>query len=125
MRSLEFDVAAFEDLAWWVQNDRNKALRIIRLLVTPHRSGTSPRLSGKGRTDKNPRLPLSLLTHTIRRLTREADGKLPAFFYGDGEVRTSLIGSVFTPVTIGPAFADANLPFVTSTEALTLSVMPA
>ena len=32
MRSLEFDPAAFEDLAWWVQNDRNKALRIITLI---------------------------------------------------------------------------------------------
>lgn len=32
MKSLEFDAAAFEDLAWWVQNDRNKALRIITLI---------------------------------------------------------------------------------------------
>lgn len=32
MRSLEFDAAAFEDLAWWVQSDRKKALRIIRLI---------------------------------------------------------------------------------------------
>lgn len=32
MRNLEFDPAAFEDLAWWVQNDRKKALRIIRLI---------------------------------------------------------------------------------------------
>lgn len=32
MRSLEFDAAAFEDLAWWVQHDRKKALRIIRLI---------------------------------------------------------------------------------------------
>ena len=32
MRSLEFDAAAFEDLAWWVQTDRNKALRIITLI---------------------------------------------------------------------------------------------
>jgi toxin YoeB len=31
-RSLEFDVAAFEDLAWWVEQDRNKALRIINLI---------------------------------------------------------------------------------------------
>jgi toxin YoeB len=29
---LEFDVAAFEDLAWWVENDRTQALRIIRLI---------------------------------------------------------------------------------------------
>jgi toxin YoeB len=30
---LEFDVAAFEDLAWWVEQDRKKALRIIRLVI--------------------------------------------------------------------------------------------
>jgi toxin YoeB len=29
---LEFDAAAFEDLAWWVENDRVQALRIIRLI---------------------------------------------------------------------------------------------
>lgn len=33
MRSLEFDVAALEDLAWWVENDRKKALRILRLIL--------------------------------------------------------------------------------------------
>ena len=32
MRSLEFDVAAFEDLAWWVEQERAQALRIIRLI---------------------------------------------------------------------------------------------
>ena len=32
MRSLEFDPAAFGDLAWWVENDRAQALRIIRLV---------------------------------------------------------------------------------------------
>ena len=32
MKSLEFDVAAFEDLAWWVEKDRTQALRIIRLI---------------------------------------------------------------------------------------------
>jgi toxin YoeB len=30
LRSLEFDVTAFEDLAWWVEKDRTQALRIIR-----------------------------------------------------------------------------------------------
>jgi toxin YoeB len=29
---LEFDIAAFEDLAWWVEQDRAVALRIIRLI---------------------------------------------------------------------------------------------
>lgn len=32
MRSLEFDVAAFEDLAWWIEQDHQKALRIIKLI---------------------------------------------------------------------------------------------
>lgn len=31
-RSLEFDVAAFEDLAWWIGQDRQKALRIVSLI---------------------------------------------------------------------------------------------
>jgi toxin YoeB len=31
-RSLVFDPAGFEDLAWWVQKDRKKALRLIRLI---------------------------------------------------------------------------------------------
>jgi toxin YoeB len=29
---LEFDAAGLEDLAWWVQQDRKKALRILRLV---------------------------------------------------------------------------------------------
>ena len=33
MRNLEFDSAAFEDLAWWVEQDRKKALRIIKLII--------------------------------------------------------------------------------------------
>jgi toxin YoeB len=32
VRSLEFDPNALDDLAWWIQQDRKKALRIIRLL---------------------------------------------------------------------------------------------
>ena len=32
VRSLEFDPAAFEDLAWWIEQDRKKALRIARLI---------------------------------------------------------------------------------------------
>ncbi len=31
-RSLDFDPAAFEDLAWWVERDHSVALRIIRLI---------------------------------------------------------------------------------------------
>jgi len=29
---LEFDSNAFEDLAWWIQHDRKKALRIVDLV---------------------------------------------------------------------------------------------
>jgi toxin YoeB len=29
---LEFDPAAFEDLAWWIEKDRKKALRIVKLI---------------------------------------------------------------------------------------------
>jgi toxin YoeB len=29
---LDFDPAAFEDLAWWIEKDRAKALRIVRLI---------------------------------------------------------------------------------------------
>jgi toxin YoeB len=32
VRSLEFDSSALEDLTWWVQRDRKKALRILRLI---------------------------------------------------------------------------------------------
>ena len=32
LKNLEFDAAAFEDLAWWVEHDRAQALRIIRLI---------------------------------------------------------------------------------------------
>ncbi len=32
MRDLEFDTCGFEDLAWWVENDRKKALKIIKLI---------------------------------------------------------------------------------------------
>lgn len=31
-KTLEFDGSAFEDLAWWVEKDRAKALRIIKLI---------------------------------------------------------------------------------------------
>ncbi len=32
MKNLEFDTDAFEDLAWWIENDRKKALRIVKLI---------------------------------------------------------------------------------------------
>jgi len=31
-KSLEFDPTALEDLAWWVEKDRKKALRIVKLI---------------------------------------------------------------------------------------------
>jgi toxin YoeB len=32
LRNLEFDPAAFEDLAWWIEHDRSQALRIVQLI---------------------------------------------------------------------------------------------
>jgi toxin YoeB len=32
VRSLEFDPSALEDLAWWVKQDKKKALRVLRLI---------------------------------------------------------------------------------------------
>jgi toxin YoeB len=32
VKNLEFDPDAFEDLAWWIENDRKKALKIIKLI---------------------------------------------------------------------------------------------
>ncbi len=31
-KSLEFDPAAFDDLAWWVEKDRKKTIRLIKLI---------------------------------------------------------------------------------------------
>lgn len=40
MKSLEFDPSAFEDLGWWIQKDRKKALRIIKLIKEIQRTPT-------------------------------------------------------------------------------------
>ena len=37
MKNLEFDPAAFEDLAWWIEKDRKQALRIIKLIKVRQR----------------------------------------------------------------------------------------
>jgi len=29
---LEFDLSAFEDLAWWIEHDRTQAIKIVRLI---------------------------------------------------------------------------------------------
>ena len=31
-KSLEFDLLALDDLAWWIEKDRKKALRIMKLI---------------------------------------------------------------------------------------------
>lgn len=38
MKNLEFDPAAFEDLAWWIEQDRKKALRIVKLIKEVQRT---------------------------------------------------------------------------------------
>ncbi len=38
MKNLEFDPSAFEDLAWWIKQDRKKALRIVKLLKEVQRT---------------------------------------------------------------------------------------
>jgi toxin YoeB len=47
VRSLEFDAAAFEDLAWWARHDRNKALHLIELIYDTQRDP----FSGKGKPE--------------------------------------------------------------------------
>lgn len=37
VRSLEFDTNGFEDLAWWIEKDRKKALRIVKLIKETQR----------------------------------------------------------------------------------------
>lgn len=77
MQNLEFDTAAFEDLAWWVQTDRKKALRIIRLILEvqrdPFRGTGKPEplkheLTGcwSRRIDKEHRLVYQVLDNKIR-----------------------------------------------------------
>ncbi len=38
MRSLEFDVAAFEDLTWWVEKDRSIVMKILKLVIDIQRA---------------------------------------------------------------------------------------
>jgi toxin YoeB len=38
VKNLEFDIAAFEDLAWWVERDRKQALKIIKLIQEVQRN---------------------------------------------------------------------------------------
>ena len=47
MRKLEFDPAALEDLAYWVQHDRKKATRVIDLVLDTQRDP----FGGKGKPE--------------------------------------------------------------------------
>jgi len=47
VRKLEFDPAALEDLAYWVEHDRKKALRIIDLVLETQRDP----FTGKGKPE--------------------------------------------------------------------------
>jgi len=38
VKNLEFDIAVFEDLAWWVERDRKQALKIIKLIQEVQRN---------------------------------------------------------------------------------------
>jgi len=38
MRAVEFDPNAFEDLTWWIQQDRKTALRIVKLITEIQRT---------------------------------------------------------------------------------------
>lgn len=80
MKSLEFDPCAFEDLAWWVEKDRKKALKIIKLVREiqrdPFRGNGQPEmlrheLSGcwSRRIDQEHRLVYEVLKSKIRILS--------------------------------------------------------
>ena len=47
MRELVFELAAVEDLAWWVEQDRRKALRVLDLIEETHRDP----FRGKGKPE--------------------------------------------------------------------------
>lgn len=77
MKNLEFDPTAFEDLAWWIQQDRMKALRIVKLIKevqrTPFKGTGKPEplkhdLAGcwSRRIDEENRLVYEVLEEKIR-----------------------------------------------------------
>jgi len=80
VKTLEFDVLAFQDLAWWVEHDRKQALKIIKLIQevqrTPFTGTGKPEklkhdLSGcwSRRIDQEHRLVYEVLEDKIRILT--------------------------------------------------------
>lgn len=64
MRSVEFDSEAFEDLAWWVEQDRVEAGRIMRMLREAQRDP----FRGTGKPEP---LKHELAGCWARRITRE------------------------------------------------------
>jgi toxin YoeB len=47
VKSLEFDPSGFEDFAWWIEKDRKKALRIVKLIKEVQRDP----FRGTGKTE--------------------------------------------------------------------------
>jgi len=43
VKNLEFDQIAFEDFAWWIEQDRNQAIKIIKLIHEIQRNPYSGR----------------------------------------------------------------------------------
>jgi toxin YoeB len=77
VKNLEFDPNGFEDLAWWIENDRKKATKIIKLIReiqrTPFEGTGKPEplkheLSGcwSRRIDQEHRLVYEVLDEKIR-----------------------------------------------------------
>jgi toxin YoeB len=77
VRRIEFEAGAFEDLAWWAENDRSQAIRIIRLLRDVQRDPFSGigkpealkhELAGcwSRRIDQEHRLVYQVLTDRVR-----------------------------------------------------------
>jgi toxin YoeB len=80
VKNLEFDPAGFEDFTWWVENNRKKALRIVKLIKdiqrNPFEGMGQPEklkheLSGcwSRRIDQEHRLVYEVLETKIRILT--------------------------------------------------------
>lgn len=77
VKSLEFDPAAFDDLTWWVEQDRKQALKILKLITAVQRDpfhgiGQPEPLKGdlsgcwSRRIDKEHRLVYQVLEKKIR-----------------------------------------------------------
>lgn len=64
MRSVEFDLNAFEDLVWWIQEDRKTVLRIVKLIKEIQRTP----LEGTGKPEP---LKHELQGCWSRRITQE------------------------------------------------------